>query len=59
MFIFESVGAGQRERETEDLQGLCADNREPDAGFELVNHEIMTLSRGQMLNRLSHPGTPD
>ena len=35
-FIFEA-GEGQRIG-----RGLCADNREPDAGSELINHEIMT-----------------
>ena len=33
---------------------------EPDAGLELMNHEIMTWAKikSQTLNRLSHPGTP-
>ena len=55
-------------RETECEQGRNRERRhrnqavstEPDAGLELTDHEIMhDLSRSWMLNRLSHPGTPD
>ena len=35
-------GEGERERGTEDLEQLCADSREPNAGLKLKNHEIMT-----------------
>ena len=33
---------GQIERGTEDQSGLCADSRQPDAGLEVTNCEIMT-----------------
>ena len=36
--------------------GLCAHGREPNAGLELANHEIMRSS--QTLGWLSHPGAP-
>ena len=50
LFVFETerdraqVGRGQRERETESEAGsrLPAVLREPDLGFELTNHEILT-----------------
>ena len=52
---------GQRERGRERIPGrLCAVSAEPNAGLELMNCEIMTWAetKSQMLNRLSHPGTP-
>ena len=55
MFIFERerdrqtdrgrVGEGQRERETQipkQAPRPCAVSTEPDSGFELVNHRIVT-----------------
>ena len=50
MFLFsfgterkhELAGEGQRERETGTEGSLCADSREPDAGLEPMNREIMT-----------------
>ena len=38
------VGEGQRERKTGLKAGsrLCSDNREPDAGLEITNREIVT-----------------
>ena len=45
MFIFEreSVQEGwEKERGGQRIQSrLCTDSREPDAGFELTNREIM------------------
>ena len=39
----ERVGEGQRERGEQRIRsGLHADCREPDAGLEPVNREIMT-----------------
>ena len=39
------AGEGQRERETEDPKWVYADSREPDAGLELTNREIMTQAK--------------
>ena len=36
------AGEGQRQRGTGIRSGLCTDSREPDAGLELTNREIMT-----------------
>ena len=37
------MGEGQREREQERVPSrLCTDSAEPDAGLELMNHEVMT-----------------
>ena len=37
------MGERQRERGRQRIQSrLCVDRREPDAGLELTNHEIMT-----------------
>ena len=46
-----------RERIPNKLLTISA---EPDVGLKLMNCEIMTLAKikNQMLNRLSHPGTP-
>ena len=39
----EHAGEGQRgDRGSEAGSRLCSDNREPDAGLELTNHEIVT-----------------
>ena len=50
-----------REREGQRIwSSLCADSREPDAGLELMNPEVMTWAeiKSRRLNWLSHPGTP-
>ena len=43
-----------------DRSGLRPDGREPRAGLELTNREIMTGAKikSWMLNQLSHPGAP-
>ena len=53
------AGEGQREGNTESETGsrLPAVSAEPDAGLELMNHEIMTWAGGT-LTRLNHPGAP-
>lgn len=43
-------GRGRERARQEILNGLCADNREPDVGLELKNCEIM------ISHKLSHPG---
>ena len=50
----------QRERERRTLSKLCTVSTEPDARLELTNSEIMIWAeiKSQMLNLLSHPGTP-
>ena len=67
MFIFEKERERERERAHEQGRGreregdtdpeagsrLRAVSTEPDAGLEPTN-----LSRGQLLNRPSHPGAP-
>ena len=44
LFIFEreTAGEGQRRRAQRIWSGLCADSREPDAGLELTNCEMVT-----------------
>ena len=50
------VGA-EREGAQRIQSGLCADNREPNAGLELMNHDH-DLSGNWTLNQLSQPGIP-
>lgn len=49
----------ESEREKE-FQADCAMSSEPSAGFDLTNHEIMTLAeiRSRGLNQLSQSGAP-
>ena len=50
-----------RERGTETiLSRLPTVSSEPDAGFELTNHELVTWAKikSQMLNRLMPPPVP-
>ena len=35
----------ERERETEDPSGLCANSSKPDVGLELKNREIVTRAK--------------
>ena len=46
LFIFErereQAREGQRERRTENPKQTLHDSNEPNAGFDLMNHEIMT-----------------
>ena len=53
------MGRAERGRER-ILSRLCAVSAEPDVGFDLMNHEILTWAKikSQMINWLSHPGTP-
>ena len=51
----------QRERDRDNIpSSLRTVSTEPDAGLELMNQEIITWAetKSQMLNWLSHPGTP-
>ena len=53
-------GAGRERRRERILSRLCTVLTEPDSGLDLTNHEIVILAKikSQMLNWLSHPGTP-
>ena len=56
-----STCQGGAEREGERIPARLHTVRvEPDAGLELMNHEIMTWAetKSGTLNRLSHPGVP-
>ena len=60
MFINFERGRG-RERGSERIQSrLPAVSSEPDIGLDLTKSEIKTWAKtkSQVLNRLSHPGTP-
>ena len=65
LFIYErgrERGGGQRERGRQGIPSrLRAVGAGPDAGLELMNHEITALAeiKSRTLNRLSHPGVPD
>ena len=54
-----SGGKAEREGDTESEAGsrLWADSTEPDARLKLTDHDH-DRSQSQMLNQLSHPGTP-
>ena len=57
------MGEGQREteRQRERIPSrFHTVSTEPDAGLELMNHEItiQAETKSQTLNQLSHPGTP-
>ena len=51
---------GKKEGERENPKQASHHRAEPDARLQLMNHEIMTWTetKSQMLNQLSHPGTP-
>ena len=53
------VGVGEREGATKSKAGsrLWAVSAEPDAGLELMDHEIMTWAQVGSLTD-SHPGAP-
>ena len=55
--FWESTGEGQREGERESQASSVPSAQTPIQG---LNHDIMTWAKikSQMLNRLSHPGTP-
>ena len=57
----ESKHGRGRERGRERIPSrLCTVSSEPDVGLKLINYEIMIWAeiKSQMLNQLSHPGTP-
>ena len=63
MFIYFLAGGGAERGRQKDPSWLHTVSTEPDAGLELMNHEIMTGVEVRQFKvrhfRLSHPGAPD
>ena len=61
IYLFIEVGGAESDEGGERIPSrLGPGSTEPDVGFKLTNHEIMTSAeiRSWKLNQLSHPGAP-